>query len=262
MTTTTDNQTTAGKRVDNGQVAIVTGATRGLGAVIARTLHAAGYSVLATGSRIEPVQELADELDPSGKTSAAAVLDVRRKEDFEAALQSAVQRWGAAHVLINNAGRSQVQPLMDISPEDFSEIVSTNLDGVFLGCQVFGRHFAGNGYGRIVNIGSLAGQNGGTATGAHYAAAKGGVGTLTKVFARDLASGGVTVNSVSPGPLDLPVVYETVAADKLEAVKANIPVGRLGSAEFIASTVALLASPEAASVNGASWDINGGLFMR
>jgi 3-oxoacyl-[acyl-carrier protein] reductase len=140
--------------------------------------------------------------------------------------------------------------------------VSTNLDGVFFGCQVFGRYFADQGYGRIVNIGSLAGQNGGTATGAHYAAAKGGVGTLTKVFARDLAAGGVTVNAVSPGPLDLPVVYETVAPEKLAGIKANIPVGRLGSAEFIASTVALLASPDAASVNGACWDINGGLFMR
>ena len=94
MTTTTDIQTTDGDRVDNGQVAIVTGATRGLGAVIARTLHAAGYSVLATGSRIEAVQELADELDPSGRTAAAAVLDVRRKEDFESALHAAVAALG------------------------------------------------------------------------------------------------------------------------------------------------------------------------
>ncbi|MCG2624354.1 SDR family oxidoreductase [Arthrobacter sp. I2-34] len=251
-------RTEAGER----QVAVVTGATRGLGEVIVRTLHREGYRVLATGSRLAKVQELADELDPSGSTAAAAAVDVRRKGDFEAALALAVERWGGAHVLVNNAGRSQVQPVMDISPEEFSAIVSTNLDGVFFGCQVFGRHFAGQGYGRIVNIGSLAGQNGGTATGAHYAAAKGGVGTLTKVFARDLAAGGVTVNAVSPGPLDLPVVYETVAPDKLEGIKANIPVGQLGSAEFIASTVALLASPDAASVNGACWDINGGLFMR
>ena len=106
--------------------------------------------------------------------------------------------------------------------------MAINLDGTFLGCQVFGAHFAERGYGRIVNIASLAGQNGGTATGAHYAAAKGGVATLTKVFARELASAGVTVNAVSPGPLDLPVVYETVAPDKLDSIKANIPVGTLG----------------------------------
>ncbi|MDR6637053.1 SDR family oxidoreductase [Paenarthrobacter nitroguajacolicus] len=244
------------------QTAVVTGATRGLGAVIARTLHAHGYNVLASGSTIEPLRALVEELDPTGKTAAASVLDVRRKGDFEEALSTSVSKWGAAHVLVNNAGRSKVQSLMDIRPEDFGEIVSTNLDGVFFGCQVFGRYFSETGYGRIVNIGSLAGQNGGTATGAHYAAAKGGVATLTKVFARDLAAGGVTVNSVSPGPLDLPVVHESVPPEKLAAVMANIPVGQLGSAEFIASTVALLASPEAAFVNGASWDINGGLFMR
>lgn len=262
MTTETTHQSAAETGTVERQTAVVTGATRGLGEVIVRTLHAQGYNVLATGSRMETVRKLAHELDPDGKTAAAAVLDVRSKGDFEAALDTAVERFGAAHVLVNNAGRSQVQSVMDISPEDFRAIVSTNLDGVFLGCQVFGSYFSGRGYGRIVNIGSLAGQNGGTATGAHYAAAKGGVGILTKVFARDLAAGGVTVNAVSPGPLDLPVVYETVAADKLEGIKANMPVGRLGSAEFIASTVALLASPDAASVNGACWDINGGLFMR
>lgn len=146
--------------------------------------------------------------------------------------------------------------------EEFSENVEINLNGTFFGCQVFGAHFSDRGYGRIINVGSLAGQNGGTATGAHYAAAKGGVATLTKVFARDLAAHGVTVNAVSPGPLDLPVVYETVAADKLAAVTAAIPVGHLGSAGFIADAVVLLASVAAASATGACWDINGGLYMR
>ena len=187
---------------------------------------------------------------------------MRSKDDFLALRDLVLDAWGGVHVLVNNAGRSVTGSLMDIAPEEFTSIVEVNLNGVFLGCQVFGAHFAEQRYGRIVNIASLAGQNGGTATGAHYAAAKGGVATLTKVFARELAPSGVTVNAVSPGPLDLPIVHETVPADKLAAVLETIPVRRLGSPEFIAETVALLASPNASSVTGACWDANGGLYMR
>ena len=243
-------------------VAVVTGAGRGLGAAIARLLHDRGYRVLVADIDDAAAKETAVSLDSSGNTAIAAVLDVRKKSDFESLRDRVVDLWGGADVLVNNAGRSQTGSLMDIAPEEFSNIVEINLNGAFLGCQVFGRHFAERGYGRIVNIASLAGQNGGTATGAHYAAAKGGVGTLTKVFARELAPSGVTVNAVSPGPLDLPVVRETVPADKLAAILTTIPVGTLGSPEFIAETVALLASPAAASVTGACWDVNGGLYMR
>jgi 3-oxoacyl-[acyl-carrier protein] reductase len=120
---------------------------------------------------------------------------------------------------------------------------------------------AERGYGRIVNMASLAGQNGGTATGGHYASSKGAIMSATKVFARDLAPYGVTVNAVSPGPLDSPTVRR-VLGDRLEESARAIPVGRLGSMPFIADMVALLASPEAASVTGATWDANGGLYMR
>lgn len=105
---------------------------------------------------------------------------------------------------VNNAARMQTTPLMQISTEEFSQVVGVNLTGTFHSCQVLGGHLAGRGYGRIINMGSLAGQNGGTATGGHYAASKGGIHTLTKVFARELAGSGVTVNTVSPGSLDLP----------------------------------------------------------
>jgi len=140
--------------------------------------------------------------------------------------------------------------------------MAINLRGTFVACQVFGAHFAERGVGRIVNIASLAGQNGGTATGAHYAAAKGGVATLTKVFARELAAQGVTVNSLSPGPLDLPVVRESVAPERLEQILKMIPSGTLGDPGFIADGVLLLIADNATSVTGACWDINGGLFMR
>lgn len=118
------------------------------------------------------------------------------------------------------------------------------------------------GYGRIVNMASLAGQNGGTATGGHYASAKGAVMSLTKVFARELAPAGVTVNAVSPGPQDSPIVRDIVGEGNLDTFARSIPVGRLGDPAFIAEMVALLASPAAASVTGACWDANGGLYMR
>jgi len=151
---------------------------------------------------------------------------------------------------------------METTAAQFDEVINVNLRSVLFGCQVFGQYFADRKAGRIVNIASLAGQNGGSATGAHYAAAKGGVITLTKVFARDLAAAGVTVNAISPGPLDLPIVHQSVPADRLQAVIANIPVGKLGSASYVADAAVLLAAEHAYFANGACWDINGGLFMR
>lgn len=244
------------------RVALVTGAARGLGEVIARRLHAAGLRVALADLNEEAVQRLADELDPEGRTAVGLKLDTREKADFERARDLLAERWGGTDILVNNAGMSKVAALMDISPEDFDASMAVNLRGTFVACQVFGTHFASRGFGRIVNIASLAGQNGGTATGGHYAAAKGGVATLTKVFARELSGQGVTVNAISPGPLDLPVVYESVAPERLEQILKTIPAGRLGDPTFIADSVLLLCAENAGSVTGACWDINGGLFMR
>jgi 3-oxoacyl-[acyl-carrier protein] reductase len=244
------------------QVALVSGAARGLGEHVARSLHAAGFRVAVADIDEQGAADVARSLDASGATALALRLDVRSKADFERAASVLVERWGGVQVLVNNAGQSRVAALMDISPEEFDAVVSVNLKGVFLACQVFGQRFAAQGYGRIVNIASLAGQTGGTATGGHYAAAKGGVLTLTKVFARELAAAGVTVNAISPGPLDLPIVYDSVPAEKLAAIIQTIPVRALGDAGFVADAVLLLASQAAGSVTGACWDINGGLFMR
>ena len=246
----------------SNRIVLVTGAARGLGAVVARRFHDAGYKVALGDIAIEETQTLARELSADGSSAFAIKLDVTSKADFEAARDALLDRWGAIDALVNNAGASKVVPVMEITAAQFDQVIDVNLRSVLFGCQVFGQYFASRKAGRIVNIASLAGQNGGSATGAHYAAAKGGAITLTKVFARDLAAFGVTVNAISPGPLNLPIVHESVSADTLEKVIAGIPVGKLGSATYIADVAVLLASPDAYFANGACWDVNGGLYMR
>lgn len=246
----------------NKKIALITGAARGLGERIAYKLHSNGYKVAVADINLDAVKAVADKLDPDGETAMALSLDVRSKDAFIAAKDAILARWGEVSVLVNNAGMSKVAALMDITPEDFDNVVAVNMKGTFLAGQVFGQHFAQQGYGRIVNLASLAGQTGGTATGAHYAAAKGGVMTLTKVFARELSASGVTVNAVSPGPLDLPIVHESVEAEKLKGIIQTIPVRSLGNADFVADAVLMFVSPDAGFATGSCLDINGGLFMR
>lgn len=244
------------------QTAVVTGAARGVGAEIARALHRAGFRVVISDLDADAGSSLASELDLAGETAVTATLDVSKPEDFQTILDRCIERWGSVEVLVNNAARTAVKSLLDIDPADFNAILTTNAGGTFAGSQIFGRHFKERGYGRIVNLASLAGQNGGTATGAHYAASKGAILTLTKVFARDLAPFGVTCNAIAPGPMDTPMVRSVITPDKMQAALANIPVGELGDPVFVAELVALLAGPKASFVNGACWDVNGGLYMR
>lgn len=242
--------------------AIVTGAASGFGAVAARALHQAGHRIVVSDIDGDAALRLATDLDPSGARAFATTLDVRRTEDFERVLDEASARWGSVEILVNNAAVTVARPLLEIDPAEFNDIMATNAGSVFAGSQILGRHFKDRRYGRIVNLASLAGQNGGTATGAHYAASKGAIMTLTKIFARDLAPFGITVNAVAPGPMDTPLVHKLVPAEKMPAMLANIPVGQLIDPAFVASMIVMLASPAAASVTGACWDVNGGLFMR
>lgn len=250
------------KAADTPHTAIVTGAASGFGVVAARALHQAGHRIIVSDVNGDAARRLAAELDPAGNSAIAATLDVRQPEAFEQVRDLAIARWGSVEILVNNAAVTVARPLLEIEPAEFNTIMATNAGGVFAGSQILGRHFKERGYGRIVNLASLAGQNGGTATGAHYAASKGAIMTLTKVFARDLAAFGITVNAIAPGPMDTPLVHQLVPAEKMPAMLANIPVGQLIDPAFVASVVVLLASPAASSVTGACWDVNGGLFMR
>lgn len=241
---------------------LVTGGAQGLGEAVVRGFAAAGYAVAIADIDSATADTLAETLRAAGTNAVAMPLDVRDKGSFQAALENTIAAFGTLDVLVNNAAVTQVAPLFDITPEAFDEVLAVNLKGTFIGCQVIGAHMRDAGSGRIINLASLAAQNGGAATGAHYAASKGGILTLTKVFARDLAAHGITVNAIAPGPLDLDNVRALLPPDKLAAMVATIPAAQLGSPAFIADMAVMLASPNAASVTGATWDANGGLYLR
>ena len=187
-------------------------------------------------------------------------LDVRRKEDFERARDQLVAAWGRVDIVINNAGYAKRTPVQDISVAEFDDIVAINMRSVFLSCQVFSEHMKANGYGRIVNVTSLAGQNGGTVASAHYAAAKAGATMLSKYFAQQLAGTGVTVNAISPGPIS--TAKGRLSDEQIARIEKLVPIGRFGEASEIAAAVALLASDQGGFFVGATLDLNGGLFMR
>ena len=243
------------------QTALVTGAASGLGWVIAEHLASLDYQVLVTDVNQAAAQQSVDSSQYKANMQVYK-LDIAQQADFEQILSAIEQQGQRLDVVVNNAAVTKATPVLQITADEFDWVCQVNQRGTFTACQLFGQFMAKQGDGRIINLSSLAGQNGGTATGAHYAASKGAISTLTKIFAKQFAANGVTVNAIAPGPMDSPMVREVVGEQNLPGFIRNIPVQQLGSMQFIAETVALLARPEAAFVTGATWDINGGLFMR
>lgn len=243
-----------------GRNALITGAGRGVGEAIARELHAGGGRVAVSDVDFSVAQTVANALDASGETAVAVSLDVRSKGDFEAARDQLADRWGKIDIVVNNAGYAKRTPTEEISPEEFDEIVQINMRSVFLSCQVFSEHMKSHGYGRIVNITSLAGQNGGTVASPHYSAAKAGAIMLTKYFARYLAGTGITVNAISPGPIE--TAKARLSPEQIVRVEGEVPIGRFMQLQEIAAAAALLASDRGGFFMGATLDMNGGLYMR
>ncbi|MBA2932471.1 SDR family oxidoreductase [Sphingomonas sp. CGMCC 1.13654] len=243
-----------------GRTALVTGAARGVGEAVAREIHLGGGRVAVSDVDPKAAEAVARDLDPSGETAFALSLDVREKSDFEAALVALVGKWGGVDIVVNNAGYAKRTPTQDISPEEFDQIVAINMRSVFLSCQLFSEHMKARGYGRIVNITSLAGQNGGTVASPHYAASKAGAIMLSKYFARYLAGSGVTVNAVSPGPIA--TAKGRLSPEQIARVESEVPIGRFMEVSEIAAATALLASDRGGFFVGATLDMNGGLYLR
>lgn len=241
-----------------GRSALVTGAAQGIGRAIAAVLHAAGADVYLLDLDEGRAEAAASEL---GARAHALAADVRSRAQVEAAVEQVRERHGALDILVNNAARTVNRSVWEIDAEEWDDVLAVNLRGVLFGCQVGGAAMRERGSGRIVNLASLAGQQGGLVAGAHYAASKAGIVVLTKIFARELAPFGVTVNAVAPAAIDGPVL-RSLGAERVEGLAASIPVGRVGRPEEVAAAVAYLASDDAAFVTGATLDVNGGVFMR
>ncbi len=238
----------------DGRAAVVTGAAQGLGEAIARALHARGATVVLADLNLEGAEGVAASL---GERARAVECDVRSKESLRRVLGDA----GRVDVMVNNAARTVARPFWEIEPDEWDDVLAVNLRGVFFGCQLAGAHMRERGRGRIINLSSLAGQQGGTLAGAHYAASKAGIVVLTKIAAQELAPHGVTVNAIAPAAVRTPVM-DDLPADRLEAVRQRIPVGRFGEPEEVGALAAFLASDDAGYITGATLDVNGGLLMR
>jgi 3-oxoacyl-[acyl-carrier protein] reductase len=234
------------------RTAIVTGAAQGLGAAIARRLAADGDRVLVADVNLEGAEAVAAEIG-----GHAVEHDVRSLASWERLVVAA----GPVDVLVNNAARTEFRSFWEIEVEEWDDVLATNLRGTYLGCRVVGAQMRDRGSGRIVNLASVAGQRGASATGVHYATSKAAIVALTRHAATELAPSGVTVNAVAPAAIDGPQVA-AVPPEKLEAMLRTIPLGRVGRPEEVAAVVAFLASDAAGFVTGATWDVNGGMLMR
>jgi 3-oxoacyl-[acyl-carrier protein] reductase len=238
-----------------GKTALVTGGGGGIGAACARALAGEGATVVVADIDGEAAARIAQELAGHGVAT-----DVGKPEQARRAVDETVTRCGRLDVLVACAGAFHATPLDRIDADEWDRIQRVNLRGVFLVAQAALGVMIPKRRGRIITIGSLAGQSGGLAAGASYAASKAGVAALTKSIARFAGPHGITANCVNPGLIDTPML-DAWPPEALERTIAQTPLGRLGTAEEVAAVVVMLASDGASFVHGAHVDVNGGLFM-
>jgi 3-oxoacyl-[acyl-carrier protein] reductase len=239
------------------QIALVTGASRGIGRAIALTLAQRGAKVVGTATSAAGAAAIAEALSAHG--GSGIVVDVTDGAALDAAIDAIVKQHGALHILVNNAGITRDGLAMRMKDDDWDAVQDTNLKAVFRASRAVMRTMMKQRYGRIVNITSVVGALG-NAGQANYAAAKAGVAGMTRALARELASRNVTVNCVAPGFIATDMTESLPDAQKA-ALMQQIPLGRLGTPEEIAATVAFLASAEAGYITGAELHVNGGMLM-
>ena len=240
----------------SGKNALVTGASGGIGAEIAKVLHAAGATVGLSGTRVEPLEALAAELGerahvlPCNLSDAAAV---------DALPKQAAEAMGSVDILINNAGITRDQIFMRMSDEEWASVLEVNLTSTMRLCKGVIRGMMKSRWGRIVNISSIVGATGNPGQ-ANYAASKAGMIGMSKSIAYEVASRGITVNCVAPGFIAT-AMTDKLTDDQKEKINVQIPASRMGTPEEIAAAVLYLASPEAGYTTGATIHVNGGMAM-
>lgn len=240
-----------------GKVALVTGASRGIGKAIATQLAAQGATVIGTATSDNGAQAITDYLSEKGGKGFA--LNVTDKDSVDSVLKAITDEFGGIDILVNNAGITRDNLLMRMKDAEWQDIIDTNLTSIFTLSKAVLRGMMKKRFGRIVNVGSVVGSSG-NAGQANYAAAKAGVIGFSKSMAREVASRGITINVVAPGFIDTDMT-KSLTDDQREAIFKDIPANRLGQPEEIASTVAFLVSDGAAYITGETIHVNGGMYM-
>jgi 3-oxoacyl-[acyl-carrier protein] reductase len=243
----------------DGKVALVTGASQGIGEAIAKTLAKQGALVVCAARTEAKLNAVADAIRAEGGKADVVVMDLSSTESVKAAVAATVERHGAIHILVNNAGITRDKLLIQMKEEDWDAVLDTNLKGAYTAIQAATKPMMKQRFGRIINIASVVGQMG-NAGQANYVAAKAGLIGLSKSVARELASRNVTANAVTPGYIETDMTMNLPADVKAEFTQ-QIPLGRMGSPGDIAAAVAFLASDEAGYVTGQVLSVNGGMLM-
>ena len=243
----------------NNKVAIVTGASRGIGKAIANQLSNCGAKVVLVARNAEALDSVKESINSQGGNAVAMQGDISSLHSFTEIAANTVSKWERIDILVNNAGTARDNIIMRMKEEDWDHVLNVNLKGCFNGIKAVSRPMIKNKNGRIINITSVIGQIG-NAGQSNYAASKAGIIGLTKSIAKELGSRNITVNAVSPGYIS------TDMTDKLdeevkEKMKSSIPLGRLGTPQDVANLVCFLASDEAEYITGQTFNVDGGMVM-
>lgn len=241
------------------QVALVTGASRGIGQAIALALAARGACVVGTATTAEGAARVSAKLGEAVGKGEGALLDVRDGGQVDALIAQIEKTHGAVSILVNNAGITRDSLAMRLKDEDWDTVLDTDLKAVFRLSRAVLRGMMKARYGRIINVTSVVGHAGNPGQ-ANYCAAKAGVGGMTRALARELGSRNITVNCVAPGLIDTDMT-RSLDDRQREALLASIPLGRLGAPGDVAAAVAFLASADAGYITGTTVHVNGGMFM-
>jgi 3-oxoacyl-[acyl-carrier protein] reductase len=246
-----------------GQVALITGASSGIGRATAEALARSGASVVVNYLKNEKgAQEAAEAVRKLGREALTIRADVTRNAEVKSMIGEALKKWGRIGILVNNAGDLLARRnLGDMTEEYWDQVMALNLKSAFLCVQAVWRDMAARRSGCIINVSSIAGRNGGGPGAAAYAAAKGGLLTYTKGLAKELAPHGIRVNGVAPGVIATPYHERYSPPDLFKTYLSGIPLGRAGTSEEVADVIVFLASPAARYITGETVEVNGGMWM-